>query len=134
MEKDKLSCVRLDKWLWAARLYKTRSLAREMAQGGKVHVNGHRAKASKQIEVNASITLWQGVYQKTIVVTGLAEKRVSASLAQDLYQETEQSVAQREQLAVQRKLNAATAPHPERRPDKKQRRDLLRVKKRQSDA
>lgn len=127
------SSVRLDKWLWAARLYKTRSLARDMAQGGKVHINGQRAKASKAVEVGATVTLWQGFYKKTIVITALASKRVNATAAMDLYQETEDSIKRRENEAEQRKLNAATAPHPDKRPDKKQRRDLLKIKHLQSE-
>jgi len=130
---ENITNVRLDKWLWAARFYKTRAIAREMAQGGKVQVNGRRAKASKKLEVNSTITLWQGVYQKTILVLDLSEKRLGAAQAQTLYQETVDSIQKREQLTIQRKLNAATAPHPDKRPDKKQRRDLLRVKHLQSD-
>ncbi len=121
------STVRLDKWLWAARLYKTRALAQEMIAGGKVQVNGQRSKPSRKLELGATLTLWQGYDEKELLVTGLAEKRVSATLAEGLYRETEQSRQKRAERAEQRRLQAEADPHA-RRPDKKQRRQLLRVK------
>ncbi|GAA5192989.1 ribosome-associated heat shock protein Hsp15 [Ferrimonas gelatinilytica] len=124
---EAMSAVRLDKWLWAARLYKTRALAQEMINGGKVQVNGQRSKPSRKLELGATVTLWQGYDEKEILVTGLAEKRVSAALAEGLYQETEQSQQKRAERAQQRRLMADADPHA-RRPDKKQRRQLLRVK------
>jgi ribosome-associated heat shock protein Hsp15 len=120
--------VRLDKWLWAARFYKTRALAREMVQGGKVHYNGQRTKASKIVEVNATIKLAQGVDEKIITVLQVLEKRQSAPIAQTLYQESEASIAKREENAIARKNNSFFAPHPDRKPDKKQRRELLKMK------
>lgn len=129
---DPNTSTRLDKWLWAARFYKTRALAREMVQGGKVQVNGQRTKPSKLVEVDATITLWQGYEQKTVIVQALTEKRLSAPQALLLYKETEESIQKREKNAIARKINGALAPHPEKRPDKKQRRDLLRVKNLQS--
>ncbi|MBY7958372.1 ribosome-associated heat shock protein Hsp15 [Vibrio fluvialis] len=119
--------VRLDKWLWAARFYKTRSLARNMVDGGKVHYNGQRTKPSKLVEVGAIITLRQGNEEKTVVIERVSEQRRGAPEAQTLYSETAESVVKRERMALARKLNAIN-PAPDRRPDKKQRRDLLKFK------
>ncbi|SUP11037.1 ribosome-associated heat shock protein implicated in the recycling of the 50S subunit (S4-like protein) [Vibrio metschnikovii] len=119
--------VRLDKWLWAARFYKTRALAREMVEGGKVHYNGQRSKPSKAVEVGAMITLRQGNEEKTVVIEQIAQQRRGAAEAQALYSETSESIVKRERQALLRKLNAHN-PSPERRPDKKQRRDLIKFK------
>ncbi|KGK40995.1 hypothetical protein LH51_18080 [Nitrincola sp. A-D6] len=117
--------IRLDKWLWAARFYKTRALAKQMIEGGKVHYDGVRAKSSKMVEVGAEITLRQGYEEKTVAVLALSDQRRGAAEAQALYRETEQSVAQREAHAAQRKMLGSA---PEHRPDKKSRRELLRIK------
>ncbi|KGQ63575.1 ribosome-associated heat shock protein Hsp15 [Gallibacterium anatis] len=119
---------RLDKWLWAARFYKTRTLAREMVDGGKVHYNGQRTKPSKEVEIGAMIKLRQGNDEKEVQVLALSNQRKAAPLAQQLYQETEESIKKREQLAWARKANALSMPNPERRPNKKERRDLLKFK------
>lgn len=119
--------VRLDKWLWAARFYKTRSLARNMVDGGKVHYNGQRTKPSKLVELGAIITLRQGNEEKTVVIERVSDQRRGAPEAQTLYSETADSVEKREKQALARKLNAHN-PAPDRRPDKKQRRDLLKFK------
>ena len=120
--------VRLDKWLWAARFYKTRAIAREMVQGGKVHYNGQRSKASKIVEIGAVIKLAQGVDEKTITVLNILEKRQSAPIAQTMYQESDASIAKREENTIARKNNSFFAPHPVKKPDKKQRRELLKMK------
>ncbi|OCG79019.1 heat-shock protein [Gilliamella sp. Occ4-3] len=120
--------IRLDKWLWAARFYKSRSLAREMIDGGKVHYNGQRTKPSKLVEVGAILTLRQGSDQKTVRVLAISEQRRTAIEAQQLYQETPDSITKREKIAQARKLNALTMPHPDRRPDKKERRNLIKFK------
>ncbi|MCO6539076.1 MAG: ribosome-associated heat shock protein Hsp15 [Gilliamella sp.] len=120
--------IRLDKWLWAARFYKSRSLAREMVDGGKVHYNGQRTKPSKLVEVGAILTLRQGSVQKTVRVLAISEQRRTAIEAQQLYQETPDSIAKREKIAQARKLNALIMPHPDRRPDKKERRNLIKFK------
>lgn len=122
------SGVRLDKWLWAARFYKTRSIAKAMIEGGKVHYNGQRAKTSKEVEVGATIKLRQGSDEKEIIVTALSDQRRGAPEAQLLYQETEKSVKQREAIALARKANAFSMPHPDRRPNKKERRELVKFK------
>ncbi len=123
--------IRLDKWLWGCRFYKTRGLAKDMIEGGKVHYNGQRCKASRQVEVGATIRLAQGADEKIVVVTGLTEKRLAAPLAQQLYQETAQSIEQRAQRAELRKTNSLFAPHPDTKPDKKERRQLLLLKSQQ---
>ncbi len=127
--QDELN-VRLDKWLWAARFYKTRSVARDMVQGGKVHYNGQRTKPSKIVEVGAVIKLLQGVDEKVVTIVKVLDKRQSAPIAQTLYQETQASIEKREANAIARKNNSFFAPHPDRKPDKKQRRELLKMKSR----
>ena len=126
-ENDK-SCIRLDKWLWAARFYKTRAMARAMIEGGKVRYNDQRSKPGKIVEVGALISLWQGDEEKEVEVLLLDEQRKSAPQAQLMYQETTASAEKRVKNAEACRLNALYAPHPESKPDKKQRRDLLRLK------
>ena len=128
MKEKPVEAVRLDKWLWAARIYKTRALAREMIEGGKVHYNGQRSKPGKVVELNATLMLRQGNDERTIVVKGITEQRGTASEAVALYEETAESIEKREKVALARKMNALTMPHPDRRPDKKERRDLMRFK------
>lgn len=120
--------VRLDKWLWAARFYKTRAVARERIEGGKVHYNGQRSKPGKLVELQAELTLRQGDDERTVIICAISEQRRPASEAQQLYRETAQSIEKREKLALARRMNALNMPHPQRRPDKKERRDLLRFK------
>ncbi|MCA7015128.1 ribosome-associated heat shock protein Hsp15 [Dickeya dadantii] len=127
-QHDDDNAVRLDKWLWAARFYKTRALAREMIDGGKVHYNGQRSKPGKLVELDAEITLRQGNDARTVIVRALSAQRRPAAQAQVLYEETQQSIEKREKLAQARKLNALSMPHPDRRPDKKERRDLIKFK------
>ncbi|OBT10148.1 heat-shock protein [Vibrio sp. UCD-FRSSP16_10] len=122
-----LDSVRLDKWLWAARFYKTRSIARNMIDGGKVHYNGQRSKPSKMVEEGATITLRQGLVEKEVVIIKVSDQRRGAPEAQLLYNETDESIAKREKTALERKLHAHN-PSPERRPDKKQRRDIIKFK------
>ncbi|CAH0532334.1 Heat shock protein 15 [Vibrio stylophorae] len=120
--------VRLDKWLWAARFYKTRSIARQMIDGGKVHYNGQRSKPSKVVEIGAELTIRQGHDQKIVAIVAISDQRRGAPEAQALYQETVQSIKKRAENAELRKLNAQHAPAPDRRPDKKQRRDIMKLK------
>ncbi len=128
MKQQPAQEVRLDKWLWAARFYKTRAFAREMIDGGKVHYNGQRSKPSKIVELNATLTLRQGNDERTVIVKGISDQRRPASEAVELYEETAESIEKREKMAQARKLNALTMPHPDRRPDKKERRDLMKFK------
>ena len=120
--------VRLDKWLWAARFYKTRALAKEAIEGGKVHINGQRCKAGKEPKVGDVIKLRAGWDDRVVVVKTIYNKRQKAELAQQLYEETAESLAAREQAAEDRKLLRDSVPRPDQRPDKKQRRELLRHK------
>jgi len=128
MKEQSAPDVRLDKWLWAARFYKTRALAREMIEGGKVHYNGQRSKPSKIVELNATLTLRQGNDERTVIIKAITEQRRPAAEAVEMYEETAESVAKREKMALARKMNALTMPHPVRRPDKKERRDLMKFK------
>ena len=98
-----LKRVRLDKWLWAARFYKTRAIAKQAIDGGKVHCEGSRTKPSKEIEVGMRIDLRQGSDEKTIIVSVLSDQRRGAPQAQLLYEETSESLARRQQIAEQRK-------------------------------
>ncbi|MXR69551.1 ribosome-associated heat shock protein Hsp15 [Shewanella sp. JBTF-M18] len=128
MTSEKELGVRLDKWLWAARFYKTRAIAKEMINGGKVHYNGQRTKSSKLAEVDAVIRLRQGYDEKEIVIKKLSEQRQKAVVAQTLYEETPESIAKRETYAEARRLNVLNNPAPDTKPDKKQRRQLIRFK------
>ena len=120
--------VRLDKWLWAARFFKTRAIAREMIQGGKVQYNGQRSKPSKQVDIGAIVTVPQGFDVKHVVIEGISEQRRNATLAQALYKETAESIELREKNKEARRLAAFHSPKPESRPDKKQRRSIIRFK------
>jgi len=119
---------RLDKWLWAARFYKTRAIAKEMINGGKVHYNGQRAKSSRQVELGAVIKLRQGYDDKELIVIKLSEHRQKSEVAQTLYEETQASITKRQAYSEARRLNVLNNPAPDRKPDKKQRRQLIRLK------
>jgi ribosome-associated heat shock protein Hsp15 len=120
--------VRLDKWLWAARFYKTRSLAAEAVAGGKVQVNGDRAKRARPLQVGDEVRLRQGPYELLVVVRALSARRGPASVAAELYEERPESRAAREAMALQLKsLHAAFVPE-KGRPTKRDRRDLERLK------
>ena len=116
--------IRIDKWLWAARLYKTRSLATEAVLGGRVHVNGARVKPSKEIRLEDTVEAKTGTIERTVVVTGLSEKRGPASRAAGLYAETAESVAEREQQAAERRLARPLGADLGARPTKLDRRRL----------
>ncbi|WP_440683297.1 ribosome-associated heat shock protein Hsp15 [Cysteiniphilum halobium] len=122
--------VRLDKWLWAARFFKTRQLAKEAIEGGKVHYNGARSKVSKKVELGATLTIRQGYAKKVITVMALSDVRSTASIAQTLYNETADSIEQREHETMLRKLNKATLPNPVK-PNKKERRQIMSFKHQQ---
>ncbi|WP_166266838.1 ribosome-associated heat shock protein Hsp15 [Marinobacter caseinilyticus] len=120
--------VRLDKWLWAARFFKTRSIAKEAIEGGKVHYNDQRCKPGRLVEAGARLKLRQGWQERTIIVDDVSERRRGAPEAQMLYHETEDSVRQREDMAWQRKTMQAAQLPPARRPSKKDRRNIQRFK------
>ncbi len=119
--------MRIDKWLWAARFFKTRSIAKNAIEGGKVHHNGERVKVSREVRVGMELTIQQGIEKKSVVVKALSDVRGPAPAAQLLYEETEVSIARRELLASQRKLH--NLARPEHRPSKKDRRDIGKFKR-----
>ena len=124
-DKDEQGRVRLDKWLWAARFYKTRAIASEEIGRGRVAVNGAAAKASREVRPGDLIDLRQGVIQRRVQVLALSHVRGPAPVAQALYQETADSIAAREKAAEQRRLAAEPALSIEQgRPTKRDRRSL----------
>jgi ribosome-associated heat shock protein Hsp15 len=117
--------IRIDKWLWAARFFKTRSLATDEVNRGRVQVDQHDVKPAKEVQVGDTLTLWQGQVKRTVVVKGISGQRASAPIAQQLYEETLQSLEQRAKAAENRRLSpepAASIAHG--RPTKRDRRDL----------
>lgn len=121
--------VRLDKWLWAARFFKTRSLATEAVSGGHVHLNGARVKPSRSVQLDDELRIHKGELEFIVQVRGLSDRRGSASVAQTLYEETQASREQRELNREQRRLRAAAAPRPDKRPSKRQRRHIIRFRR-----
>ncbi|RRV12503.1 RNA-binding protein [Stutzerimonas xanthomarina] len=115
--------VRLDKWLWAARFFKTRALAKAAIEGGKVHCRGERCKPSKEPKVGDELAIRIGFDERTVVVRALSAVRRGAPEAQTLYEETPQSLAAREEAAAQRKAGALGL-QTDGRPSKKQRRQI----------
>jgi len=116
--------IRLDKWLWAARFYKTRSLASDAVNGGHVHINSHRCKASKTVQIDDEVRIKKSGVQFTVLIKALSDKRGAAPQAALLYSETQESLKNRELTSMQRKANVMANPHPTRKPDKRQRRQL----------
>ena len=117
--------TRLDKWLWSARFYKTRGLAVEAVNGGHVHINGIRVKPSRNVNVGDELQINKGTTTFILQVRALSTRRGPAVQARALYEETEQSLHQREQQAAERKLVAASCG-PKKRPDKRARRRIIR--------
>ena len=122
--------IRLDKWLWAARFFKTRKLAAEAISGGKVHLNNQRAKPGKEISIGARLTISKDQYSWDITVTGINNQRRPAQEASLLYQETEASRLKRQQLIIQQREERSLLEHSERphKPNKKERRLIHRFK------
>src|SRR5262245_37865381 len=120
--------VRLDKWLWAARFFKTRSLASQAIAGGKVQVNGDRAKRSKILQIGDEVRVRQGAFEHRVLVQALSEHRGPASVAATLYQETASSRRAREMLAAQLKMAQVPRFEGKGRPTKRDRRDLERFR------
>ena len=117
--------IRLDKWLWAARFFKTRALSADEIGRGRVQVNGQAAKASREVRVGDTIELRQGLVARTVIVKAASEQRGPAAIAQGLYAETVQSIERRTQQALARRLNAEPALAIEQgRPTKRDRRHL----------
>ena len=120
--------VRIDKWLWAARFFKTRGLARDAIKGGKVQLNGSRVKPGRTLSLDDRLLIRRGDDEYEITVLDLGERRLSATLAQEKYAEDPASVARREAAAEQRKLEYHARADRQRRPDKKQRRQIVQFK------
>jgi ribosome-associated heat shock protein Hsp15 len=116
--------TRIDKWLWAARLFKTRSAATEAVLGGRVHLDGERVKPSKAVRAGDTIEVTIGMDRRTLAVTGVAERRGPASVAATMYTETPESLAAREQSANERKLTRPLGADLGARPTKQARRRL----------
>lgn len=126
--------VRLDKWLWAARFFKTRSLAKQAIEGGKVHYRGERCKVSKDVEVGAVLSIRRGFDELEVEVLELSDQRRGATEARLLYRETPASIEKREAFAEQRKLlGTAAAVISRERPTKKQRRQIHRFREQRSE-
>ncbi|MFU8763763.1 MAG: RNA-binding S4 domain-containing protein [Haliea sp.] len=125
--------LRIDKWLWAARFFKTRSLAKAAIEGGKVQLDGQRVKVSKEIAVGDRLQIRQGWDQRDVVVEALSDQRRGAPEAQLLYTETAASVAKRESEAAARKAAGGMIDRPAHRPTKKQRRQIHRFKEQPED-
>jgi ribosome-associated heat shock protein Hsp15 len=121
--------VRIDRWLWAARFFKTRTLAGEAVDGGKVHVNGRRVKASRGLKPGDRVEIRRGHEEFEVVVVALSEQRGPATAAQALFEETPASATRRSVLGEQRRTLAAAVPRPGSRPDTKARRALARMKR-----
>ena len=128
-----MNSQRLDKWLWAARFFKTRALAVEAVNGGKVHLNGARVKPSRSVQVGDHLRITRGEYVYEVQVNDLSERRGPARQAQLLYEESEDSITARQSLAEERRLQRASQPAPQRRPDKRSRRKIIRFTRKQAD-
>ena len=120
--------VRIDKWLWAARFFKTRSLATEAVDGGKVRLNGERVKPARSVKPDDRLDIDNGSTEWEVIVRDLAEKRGSATIAQTLYTETAASIARRQEKAEQRKFFREPGEAIKGRPTKRDRRQLDRSK------
>lgn len=116
--------LRIDKWLWAARFFKTRTLAKQAIEGGKIHIGGQRVKASREITVGTNLSIRQGWDLVEVAVTALCDRRRDAEFARTLYRETEHSIARRARERAERQ--AANAGVQRQRPNKKQRRQIHR--------
>jgi len=116
--------VRIDKWLWAARFFKTRSLAKKNVEQGKIKVSGQKCKPSRSVQIGDLVSIKKSDLLWEVEVTSLADKRGSATIAQTLYQETEESIRNRESQTLLKKAEYHSTPKPDKRPTKKQRRDI----------
>lgn len=121
--------VRVDRWLWAARFFKTRTAATDAVTGGRVHVNGERVKPARDVQVGDMLEIGVGDRRYVVRVTAVAEKRGSATVAATLYEETPESVAAREQRSLERKLARPLGADLGSRPTKQDRRRLERLRR-----
>jgi ribosome-associated heat shock protein Hsp15 len=118
--------IRIDKWLWAARFFKTRNLAKQAIEGGKIHCDGQRVKASKEMTVGLELTIRQDLTEKIVIVKALSDQRRGAPEAALLYEETEASKQKREKQAADRKAGLANFIISDHKPNKKERRQIHR--------
>jgi|TARA_B110000971_G_scaffold216819_1_gene252493 ribosome-associated heat shock protein Hsp15 len=123
-----VSGTRVDRWLWAARFFKTRSMAKAAVEGGKVHVDDQRTKPAKELRIGQVLTIRKGIQLQTVVVDALSEHRGSATVAQTLYTETAESIELREISVSRRRMERAGLTVPSGRPNKKDRRALSQLK------
>ena len=123
--------MRLDKWLWCARFYKTRGLASDAIKTGKVKINGERIKPARNIKIGEVVAIRRGPYNFEITILSLSKTRLSADKAAQLYQEHEQSITNREMTAQQLNASNAMFPPSKGRPTKRERRDLNKFKQAQ---
>ena len=130
MSSDEISRVRLDKWLWAARFFKTRALAAAAIETGKVEVNGERVKRAKQLQVGDELHIRLGPYHHVITVRAVSEHRGPATVAAGLYSETEEAREAREAMHIQVKAAQSVPGYDRGRPSKKDRRDIERLRRR----
>ncbi len=126
--------ARIDQWLWAARFFKTRSLAKKQVEQGKVKINGQKCKPSREVKTNDTLLINKNDLLWEVSVLELAEKRVSAHIAQTFYQETESSKKMREKTIELKHLSFHSNPKSAGRPTKKQRRDLKKLKSHQQES
>ena len=123
--------VRIDKWLWAARFFKTRGLAREAIKGGKVQLDGQRVKPGRSLSAGDRLSVRRGDDEIVLTVTDLGDRRLSAVLAKEKYVEDADSVARREAAAARRKLEQQARAERPRRPDKRERRQIVKFTQRE---
>ena len=116
--------IRIDKWLWAARFFKTRSLASQAVNGGKVHLNGARAKASREVKIGDKVLITKGYLEFDITIEEIAKYRRPAAEARLLYTESQESITKRQKEAEQRRMFRAGQPAPEKKPGKRDRRKI----------
>jgi ribosome-associated heat shock protein Hsp15 len=131
MNSEETTRVRLDKWLWAARFFKTRALAADAIESGKVEVNGERAKRAKQLQAGDMVRIRLGPYQHLVKVLAVSERRGPASVAATLYEENADSRKAREALQIQIKAAQSASGYLPGRPTKKDRRDIEKIRRRE---
>ncbi len=133
MSEAAIQDVRLDRWLWAARFFKTRSLAKQAVEGGKVHLDGKRVKPAKTVQVGQTLEIRRGSVAQEVVVCALSEQRGPAKVAQTLYEETAASIEAREETRARRAMERAGLQVPTTKPTKKDRRDLSKLRAKDHD-
>lgn len=125
--------LRLDKWLWAARFFKTRGLAQDAIKGGKIEVNGARPKPARLVQIGDELRIRRGQFESVVRVTALIRQRGPATVAATMYQEDAGSIARRSELAHEMRLLAGSAPQYAGRPNKRDRRQIVRFTRRRED-